>query len=435
MKKTDEFVTSDGNKIPFNLDYLEYAKEVIGLPETVSPDYQFASANVAGGNEILDYDKAKELGSSVERLSNSGYGARWQSVHLLKSLLEDAGIHNRFRTMLDIGCGYALQPRLLKSLDLVEHCSAIDLYDRASTIDESYLTRQHRRMRWFGMIDKVQSRILRKPYGQMSDMERAVLYKINTPRRAMRASAGYLPSQEIFSTRLRKKPHLDELIIGNVFDVQRQFELVTAFSAVEWFKKEEIFAKISEMTEDGGIFYLYVANYWHAVTAGRIFGHFPFVAQRLKIEDFKRYLTTYFPDQAVAWQSAYDFFDPSHPTVHDYVDCAAQYGLYPIAQFSPVASGAYSHKYGVTTRGWLELEPSAVESALSDIQGKRPDIRMTDLLPLTHHVLFRKVDRARKATKPDFDALKAPFQDFRYRPTNPVLKGVRNIGKRFIYGR
>ncbi len=435
MKKDEVFTTSDGRKIPLNYDFYDYAKDVIGLPKGVSQDFELAASNTTGGADAMDYEKAKVLGSSKARLSNAAYAARWSPTYLFKTLLEGAGIHQSFKTMLDIGCGYALQPRMIKALGITEHCTAIDLYDRASMIDEDYLRRQHGRMRWYGLIDKLQERIIRKPFEKMSNLERAILYKINTPRRSMRTPRGYLSSREIFRTPLKQKAHLDELIIGNVYDVDRRFELITAFSSAEWFKMDELFAKVSDMLEDGGVFYLFVANYWHAGTAGRIFGHFPFLTQRLSKEDFKRYLEQYFPDQTEAWEKAYEFFDPTHPTLHDYVDCATKHGMYPISQFSPVAGSGFSHKYAVTTRGWLEMEPHAVESALADIRKTRPDIRYSDLLPLTHHVLFRKVSPDRKATKADFAKLKGPFHDFHYRPTNPVMKKLRSLAIKLNSGK
>ena len=87
----------------------------------------------------MDYEKAKELATDDVRLTNAGYSAGWKSVFHFKTLLEEAGINEKFKTTLDIGCGYGIQSRLIKAVGMVEHCSAIDLYDRASKIDEDFL--------------------------------------------------------------------------------------------------------------------------------------------------------------------------------------------------------------------------------------------------------------------------------------------------------
>ena len=51
----------------------------------------------------------------------------------------------------------------------------------------------------------------------------------------------------------------------------------------------------------GGIFYMYVSNWWHSVAGGKAIGHFPFAPQRMEMPDYERYVREALPKNAEAY--------------------------------------------------------------------------------------------------------------------------------------
>ncbi|MGE0254633.1 MAG: hypothetical protein AB7N54_04220 [Alphaproteobacteria bacterium] len=420
---SDAFVTSFGRGIRFVPGYFDLVKEVVGLPKVASRDFQIASTNVAGGADKLDYTKAQELNEQQQRMTLYGYTGRYTACYPLLWLLDQTDIHPHFRRMLDIGTGFGIQPRVLKGLGMVDETVGNDLWDRASAIDEGRLRRQHRKMRWLKHLDRMQTRIMRKPEATWSDFERALVYKVSNPRLRMKLGGGWMPGTDLYDRKFVRKPTLDRMITGNVYDIEERFDLITAFSVIDWFRAEEIFAKISSMLEDNGVFFMWGPNWWHAVTGGRVAGHFPFAAQRLTREDFRRYVDTHLPENAEALKQTYDYFDPLHPTMRDYIRIAHENGMELAAYHATLSPTPYNKKYGVTSRGWADIEPGVFDDVLADIHQFRPDITHEDLMPFAMFLLFRKVDRNRKAQPGDFRDLHARMErSIRMRAPKPWMR-------------
>jgi SAM-dependent methyltransferase len=432
-KKTDEnaFTASSGRKVEFIPGYLDFMKAVVGMPTTTSKDIEIAATNVGGDAAAFDYQRAATLAEDAPRLSLLGYSARYANAYRLTKILESGGLPNQFGSMLDIGCGHGVQPRILHGLGIVNHCTGIDLFDRATSIDEDHLRRQHRKLRWMKHVDRYHSRILRKPPSKRSDLDNAILSKGVNLRDRIHKKAGWKPEMDFYSLPLKQQPKLDRFIAGNVFELEEKFDLVTAFSAVEWFNYEDILSKISDLLEDGGVLYFYVANWWHSVTGGRVAGHFPFAAQRLTQEDFRRYVESELPEFAEPLKKHYDFFDPGHPTMSDYLDAAANHNLLPVWYQSCVSPVNYSPKFGLTSRGWGEMQMSELDEVLEDMRQFKPNISIADIMPLTHYMAFQKVDPNRHIAREEF-ANFATDNQTPYQPTGMIGKAVKSVGLKIL---
>lgn len=426
------FTTSRGRSIRYVPGYLPFVEKVIGLPEQVSPDYELASINVAGGADKVDVDKARVLAETQRGFAIMGYATRLLPVYRMNRLLQSTNLRFPVGRLLDIGCGYGLQPRIIKALGLAREAVGLDLYDRASSIDESRISRQHRQLRWFRHIDRWQARIDAKPPESWSDFERAFMLRFQGPRLLAKYRQGWVPGPDLYDMKFVAEPKLDRLIIGDVFEVEEKFDFITAFSSMEWFEAPSAMKKISSMLNDGGVFYMYVANWWHAVAGGKAAGHFPFAAQRMEKADFARYTRAALPRNADALTAASEFYDPTHPTLRDYVRYGAENGLLALAFQQDVASAPFHKKYGLSSRGWGELEPAVLEEALADIRTFRPDVELSDLLATNTYIVFKKIDRNRKITQADFDSMAGQNKDFVYRPSGPVGKLAKWFGKRVM---
>lgn len=427
---TDSFTTSRGRTIRHIPGYLRFIDKVVGLPEQTSPDYELASINVAGGADNIDIEKARVLAEKQAGFAIMGYATKLLPVYRMNRLLQSTNIRFPAGRLLDIGCGYGVQPRIIKALGLVREAVGLDLYDRASGIDEAQLARQHRQLRWFRHIDKWQARIEAKPESEWSDFERAFMLRFQGPRLLAKTRQGWVPGPDLYDMNFVAKPTLDRVIIGDVFKVEEKFDFITAFSSMEWFEAPVAMKKIASMLNDGGVFYMYVANWWHAVAGGKAAGHFPFAAQRMEPADFARYARESLPKNADALIKASAFYDPTHPTLRDYVRYGAENGLLALAYQQDVASAPFHKKYGLSSRGWGELDPGALDAALADIRAFRPDVELSDLLAMNTYIVFKKVDRDRRISEADFDSMTGSNKDFVYRPTGPIGRLAKWFGKR-----
>lgn len=429
----DSFTTSQGRKIRYIPGYLPFVEKVVGLPDAVSQDYSLASINVAGGSDKIDFEKASILAESQSRFATMGYVSRLLPVYRMWRMLETTNLRFPVGKLLDIGCGYGLQPRIMKATGLVREAVGLDLYDRASAVDEKHLSFQHRWvLPWFRHIDKWQARIERKPEAEWTDFERASMLRFQGPRLFAKYRQGWVPGRDIYDMKFVAKPTLDRLIIGDVFGIEERFDFITAFSSMEWFEAASAMKKISSLLTDGGIFYMYVANWWHSVAGGKAAGHFPFAAQRMGMPDYERYTREALPRNADALRNAAAFYDPSHPTLRDYVRMGAENGLLAVAFEQDAATEPFHKKYGISSRGWGELEPRVLDEALADIRVFRPDVSMTDLLAMNTYIVFKKVDPNRKISEADFKAIAGTNTDFIYRPSGPVGRIAKWVGKRIV---
>ena len=424
------FTNSFGTRIDFVPGYLEYVDRVIGLPKKASEDYVHASINAAGGHQNLDYAKVNEkFRYERKALSLSGYAARLARVYMFLDLMRNTNAEPHFARHLDIGCGIGIQPRILRALGIVDHTTGIDVYDRCTGVDESALAKQHRRLRWMRALEPFRRRAVRVPPEERSDLRRAVVEKVLdplSPRHRHKHQVGYMPDSDFYRLKYRAKPTLDRFIQGDVFEVNEKFNLITTFTSFEWFDARTILPKVASMLEDGGMFYIWVSNWWSDINVTRLSGHFPFACQRLNKDDYYRYLDECLPEHAEAMKGTYAWFDPGHPTLADYAEIGYQNGLMALDFREYNRPDPFGTHTGVSPLGHIALDGGVLQQVLDEIHQFRPDIRLTDLLPLSHGILFRKFDRNVKLDEAGLTRATSPVQ-FQYRPTNPALRLAKKL--------
>jgi SAM-dependent methyltransferase len=390
-QEIDRFVTQFGSSIEFVSGHIEIFERLAGVREKAELDHQHASINVADGHQNLDYAAADAvMGAGRVNEGLPGYSTRLLRVYQFLSLLRNTDVKASFGRCLDIGCGRAIQPRIMKGLGIIREAIAIDVFDRASMIDERVLVKKHRQFRRLRMLDSVQERIESKPVKTRSALQNVILNRLPNPRSGFKGT-GWMPDVGVFKTHLRRKPHLDRYINGDVFELEDKFDLITSFSSLEWFEAHSIFRKIAELLEPNGVFYLWVPNWWSTDNPRKLPGHFPYASQRLTQEDYFRYLDEFFPESADAHKVAYRSFDPNHPTLSDYIRIGSENGLVLLDYKANVSPKPAQRNVGITPVGYSWLDPSVFKDVLEDIHQFRPDVRLEDLIPATHSIVFQKV--------------------------------------------
>lgn len=279
------------------------------------------------------------------------------------------------------------------------------------------------------LLEWLQDRIERIPEEKRNDIHKTILQKIWTPCKVFNYDDQ--PPKDFYSFKFKALPHLDRYICGDVFELEEKFDLVTSFSSMEWFNANTSFKKISDLLNVGGVYYFWVSNWWCDVNVTRLCGHFPYAMQRMSREDYFRYLEEHLPENAEAMKHAYDFFDPNHPTLADYIEIAYENGLVPLAFRSPVEEEQFTHRRGIHPLGYALNEDQLLREVLDDIHQIRPDVRLHDLLPFTHNVIFVKMDKDKRLSE---EALRQAYAklDFHFRPQSRILKGFKALAGRVL---
>lgn len=428
------FTTSFGKKIEFVPGYLEYMEKTIGLPKKASEDYVHASQNAVGGHENLDFEAVNQRFKETRRkISLRGYASRLGRFYQFHSLMSNTWAKYPFKRGLDIGCGFGIQPRIMRATGVVENITGIDIFDRCTSIDEDNLKKQHRRIPLLKGLEWVQNRVEKTPPDDRSDLQRAILEKARNPRQLMKEGTGWFPDRGFYGVKYVTEPKLDRYIVGNVYDLDEKFDLITSYTSFEWFEAQLILRKVSEMLEPGGIFYMWVSNWWSDVNVTRLTGHFPYACQRLTKDDYFRYLDECLPENAEAMKASYMWFDPSHPTLADYLDIGYANGMVPLEHKDYGRPLAFDDQIGISPLGQVALNGSILDEALEDIHQFRPDVRITDLMPFTHAMVFQKIDKNAKLGQEEL--LNAQKKvDFHYRPSNPIMRKARELAIKLHIG-
>ena len=245
-KKEQYFKTLSGRKINFIPGLYEFFQKARGdgfSPSITGKLLQDISINIAGGHSDVDYDNINKKHESAkkERMSLWAYATRLVQVYRFMGILNDTKVNFPFRKCLDIGCGYGIQPRIMKGLDLIDEAVGIDIYDRCSAFDEKFLRKQHRRVRYYKLMEEFQKLSGEIPFLAQSDLRRTFLEKYPSLRVSMKNACGEMVDDGIYKLKMVKKPHLDRYINGDVFELDQKFDLITSYSSLEFFELKSTF--------------------------------------------------------------------------------------------------------------------------------------------------------------------------------------------------
>jgi SAM-dependent methyltransferase len=386
--------------------FYEFHVENFGHRTSVA-DVAETSINAANGASAVDYVKIAEKFSVTKSSVRSllGYTSRIVPTYQMLEMFRDSSAGAPHGKVLDIGCGRGVHLRLLKAWGLIDEAVGIDIYDHCSGFDESCLPRLHRRFKLLRFLESWQDRIALTPRSQWTSLQHSVMWKIPTARR-FADDYGHRPDRGIYALSMKKPPKMDRFIVGNVFELDEKFDVVTSFASMDWFSADSFLAKVSALINDGGYFYVWVTNWWHAINTTNIFGHMPFAAQRLTKDALSAYAKAHLPEHHDAIMKSYSYFDPSHPTLADLVDVAGRHGLVPVSWKQNVLPKAVRHRGGLSSLGVAKNDHPAFEAAYTDSQTLHPTLRRLDMYPYSNAILFQKPGNTSGFTKARFDGLR-----------------------------
>jgi SAM-dependent methyltransferase len=434
QSRPETFRTSRGREIPIDADhhrFFQRTMERFKSPESLLGYIKGASTEIHGGFDKVSSEENKAQTDDIRSMSLRAYASRYVSVLALMHSLEQAGIRPQFRSMLDIGTGFAVQPRILKGIGAVtERAVGLDIVERGRNLPDAPLIRNHRLFRLYRFLDRYIERLKRRPYESLSDLDRAILLKVSSPRHRLHAMRGLLLPADIYTRYpMVARPRLDEYLVKDVFDVADQFDLVTVFSSLAWFNGRKLIEKVASLLKPGGVFYMYCPSWWAGNNCCRIGGYFPYLRQSLEPDDYRRYVEAHFPHAAEAHIAAYDYIDHTHPTLADYAEYGYQAGLVPVHVDYGISPDKYSQKYGIQPLGYALDDFPGFRRSVETVREHRPDIRVQDMLAPIISITYVKANDAPRDRAAQLD-LEENRLNRRYEPSGRLMKVLKSFGAR-----
>lgn len=295
---------------------------------------------------------------------------------LMIDFLESLGVDCRWNRALDIGGAEGTVSRLLKGEGRARWTATIELNKFDGGVTTGVFLREFFRFRAAAALSRFSPTLRRFLIG-----DGAWRGKRLSP---LFSAYGYMPPRgsTFWKPRLRAMPTVDEYIVGDVFDLEQQFDLITGFSVISYMDVEPLFHKIAALLVEGGVCFLISDYWWFAVNSSLVIGEFPYAMQRLSPEDFERYVAQYHASEFDDWMARYRYYHQgkARPTLNDYVAMADAAGLEFLGSKFLMPPHLRDNRATVSPRMLNRHTDTRIAPVLEDVRQWRPDVGMTDLL-------------------------------------------------------
>jgi hypothetical protein len=184
---------------------------------------------------------------------------------------------------------------------------------------------------------------------------------------------------------------LDRYILGDLFELDEKYDFLLCATTMQHFSVPSFLRKAYSLLESGGVLFIWNAYWYWVLLVIRVYGDFPWGAQRLTWEDYSRYLREYQPDQVDNARKSVETFHKAEMryTVADYIAAAKQAGFKYVDHHRLIPFSGIKNKIGGHI---LEGDhgASVQKEVLRDIHCFRQDIELIDLATQSVFLLFQK---------------------------------------------
>ena len=346
------FVTSFQGEIPLESDY---GARIGKYVRADSPDHLY---------DVQYTEKAPPIGLGM-------FAYKHYEGCMIFDALRRQGVGLDFKSMLDIGSGFAAVPRIVYVRNHAEDVTAMDLFPYGVDALTNGAARRMLAALW--LAQKTGRGNVRGPMGKWE----WVVGKENFTLPPLGATG-----------RFRYE-------VGDVYDHDGAYDWINSSLTLTHFDHRKLFPKIAELLVDGGIFTFTVECWWYPINSTQIVGDAPYMCQRLTRDDLLRYFAESHPDQDKEKVAAvYDYYaDPSHPTASTYVETAAAHGLHPIVVDRHMNARPHNKRAGITPPYLGRETGQEPRDALRDIHRFQDEVLLEDLYASHYLMGFKKVAR------------------------------------------
>jgi SAM-dependent methyltransferase len=362
----------------------KFGHEIKLIPEYFSVHNHFASSDTIGGHE-KDFSENRSMNFQFTEFFQDFF-----EYSLMIDYLDSLGIDINCNSALDIGGQQGYISRLLISENKTKFADCVEIGDYSNRLTLS-------KMKWFYNRYKVWKILRRFNLDYKNHVS-----KLNNAFDTMCAHYGTFlnADSKFWKLNFKTPPTISNYIVGNVYDINKKYDFISALLCLEYFNYQKLFKKIESLLNDDGIFIFLVNYWWWPVNSTRIVGNFPYVTQRLDKDDFSKYINQFHPDESSNIFKMYDYFAAGmdeKPTLNQYISEAEKNNLSLIGckRLMPV-SNTHS-KTPLTPNVLDEFNDTKLDDVLSDIQSFRDDVSIQDLKTAYVMCVFKKKSPSKKS--------------------------------------
>lgn len=282
----------------------------------------------------------------------------------LVDFLKRNGALRHFNTAIDLGGAEGTVIRLFRSCGFVENATNLDIVEFSSVADDAFFQ---------DFIDRITgpTEWAHNPDHPVTD---AIQWaKIHLDFHPMTPTLAGLVGG------FKNAPDAQN-IVANVYDARGSYDLIVANALLEFVDLDRALPKIRELMAPDGLFVGCLNFAWCPVIPSGLVGDFPYMAQRLSINDTRRYLEEHRPEQLFNFDDRYNYFHQGkqRPSLSQLIEHFAAAGLQVIAaeRISPIRSKRYTD----TPRSMAEQTWFNQAEVLRDVQHINPTVTGDDLM-------------------------------------------------------
>lgn len=351
------FITSFGREIPFQDGYLEAHPYTNPVP-----------------SRYLEYKTPAP--AKDQRVGFHMFLKDYYEYSLMMDFLDGLGMGRGFSSALDIGGQEATISKLLKAEGRSVETTCIELKNFSALLPEDL---------FYKYFVQIKGSILAGEVTRFADS----MLKLHT------STFGYHPPEgsQFFRTELKRRPVEDRYLVGDFYELDATFDLVTSFLSMDYFDIGRLFAKTASLLEEGGVFCFMYGYWWWPVNPTLLVGRFPYACQRLTLDDLQRYYEQHHPDMADRVAPLYNYYHQGRyrPTLGELIELARKNNLWLLGskRLHPIRD---NHATTPLTPQRLERRhPGILTDVLEDIRQFRSDVQLEDLQTFVLMAAFRKM--------------------------------------------
>ena len=242
--------------------------------------------------------------NEIKPLKYSGFRGDARTFSMMLDFFHDANIRGPWESHLDIGGAEGYHASLFKAHDLTKLSDTIDV--------QTYESDNLKRRKFY--LKFVFETRLQRVLGREQDSGKFGLR--------------FDPASRHFRYPVFGRPIPDDTMIGDLFSLDRQYDLISAFLCLEYFDLHQVISKISELLTENGLFCFIVNYWWYPINSTGIVGGVPYAVQQFTLDELKLHFTTHFPEELPYLEESYRYFHKGfHPILDDYIDICDRHDL------------------------------------------------------------------------------------------------------------
>ena len=234
-------------------------------------------------------------------------------VNLLKDSLGTNDLN--FQNTLDIATGPAVYPRLFKANGISKYAIGIDILDRENVYsDETIIEQLNFLKNTLLSHDSPDKERISSISQRVSDYYFGIEYPLDF---------------SLFDIPKNKDISLDKYVTDDFLNVEldEKFDLITAISCQEYFNSDDLFKRLYDLLNPGGIIIIMATNFYELFAGAAIVPNdFPWMHTILTRDDFTRYYEEIHPDYVESLKIGL-YYNQTHMTPIDWINSARNNGL------------------------------------------------------------------------------------------------------------